>query len=354
VEKHQVIIIGSGPAGYTAAIYAARADLKPLVFAGENFGGQLMNTTLVENWPGVRDGILGPELMAQMRAQAEKFGAKIIDKNVSAVEVGQKPFRVWTRLPESQWGGEWATKGDRETVKRLVEEVKTREPEYEAESLIIATGAFAKMLDVPGEGKLFGRGVATCAVCDAPFYRGKKVFVVGGGDAAVEDTLALTKFAEEVTMVVRRDELRASKIMAERVKNHDKVKIMWNSRVVEVLGSMKVEGVKLESEKGVEELEADGVFLAIGHKPMTQIFGEDLEIDQQGYLVTRLGLSQMGVSLAEAYINQGLVAFPTMTSVEGVFGAGDVVDFRYRQAVTAAAMGCQAALDAERWLAAKK
>lgn len=353
MEKHKVIIIGSGPAGYTAAIYAARADLKPLVFAGENFGGQLMNTTLVENWPGVRDGIMGPELMAQMRAQAEKFGAEIIDKNVSAVELRQRPFKVWAKLP-STGEGEWATKSDRETVKRLVEEVKTSEPEYEAESLIIATGAFAKMLDVPGEGKLFGRGVATCAVCDAPFYRGKKVFVVGGGDAAVEDTLALTKFAEEVTMVVRRDELRASKIMAERVKSHAKVKIKWNSRVVEVLGETKVEGVRLESETGVEELEADGVFLAIGHKPMTQIFGDDLEIDQQGYLVTRLGLSQMGVSLAETHINQGLVAFPTMTSVEGVFGAGDVVDFRYRQAVTAAAMGCQAALDAERWLAAKK
>ena len=323
MQTRKLIIIGSGPAGYTAGIYGARAELAPLLFAGAASGGQLMNTTVVENWPGAKDGVMGPDLMMAMREQAKKFGAEIVDDNVTAVDFSVRPFKVWSNKSE-----------------------------FAAEAVIVATGAESIRLGVPGEEKLFGRGVATCAVCDAAFYRGKNTFVVGGGDAAIEDALALTKFAAGVTMVVRRDAFRASKIMAKRAEEHPKIKILWNSEVKEILGEAKVEKVKIfnNQTQKEEEIFTDGVFLAIGHKPVTEMFAGKLTLDEKGYLVTRLGFSQQGLEMAGDNVDGGLVKFPTATSVEGVFGAGDVVDFRYRQAVTAAGMGCQAALDAERWL----
>lgn len=319
----KLIIIGSGPAGYTAGVYAARAELSPLLFAGEKSGGQLMNTTTVENWPGNRDGVLGPKLMMEMREQAAKFGAEIIDKNVDEVDFSGKPFRV-------RVGEVW----------------------HEAETVIVSTGATNIMLNVPGEEKLLGRGVAVCAVCDAPFYREKNVYVVGGGDAAIEDAMALTKYAKSVTMLVRGESFRASKIMARRAEESEKITISYNSELLEVKGEGKVEKLVIKNNKSNEtkEVQADGVFLAIGHRPVTEMFAGKLELDTKGYLVTRLGYSQKGVELASDNVSEGLVEFPTSTSVPGVFGAGDVVDFRYRQAITAAAMGCQAALDAERWL----
>lgn len=305
-EIQKVIVIGGAPAGYTAAIYLARATLKPLVLAGEAAGGQLMWTTEVENYPGFPDGIMGPELMDRMKKQAEKFGANIANVNVTKVDFSNKIKKVWVG----------------ETV-------------YEAEAVIVATGAEAMMLGL-GEEKLLGRGVSTCAVCDAAFFRGKKVAVVGGGDAAIEDVLALTRFSDEVYMIHRRDSLRASKIMQERVLNNPKVKIIWNSQVIEVLGAEKLEKVSLKNNDGTQsQLELDGLFLAIGHAPTTHFLNGALELDAKGYLKTTQSLSSV---------------YPTQTNVEGVFGAGDVVDFKYRQAITAAAMGCQAALDVERYL----
>ena len=309
MKARKLIIIGSGPAGYTAAVYAARAELQPLVLAGEKSGGQLMNTRMVENWPGKEAGIMGPDLMMEMRKQAQKFGGEIIDKNVTKVDLSQRPFKVWAE-----------------------------EEEYEAEGLIIATGAESIMLGVPGEKELMGRGVAICAVCDAPFYRDKVVYVIGGGDAAVEDALGLTKYAKEVYLVHRRDELRASKIMAKRVKENVKIKILWNTELKEVLGKDKVEKIRVKDNKTGEEKElvADGVFLAIGHKPATEMFKGQLTLDEKGYI--KVSMQYPAV---------------TQTNVEGVFAAGDVVDFRYKQAVTAAGMGCQAALDAEKYLEQK-
>ncbi|MCG2691427.1 thioredoxin-disulfide reductase [Microgenomates group bacterium] len=299
--KNKLIIIGSGPAGYTAGIYAGRAGLNPLLFAGEKSGGQLMNTMLVENWPGAKDGVMGPKLMQDLREQAKKFGAKIIDKKVIKVDFTSK-----------------------------VKEVHTLEVKYQAEAVIIATGAESIRLNIPGEERLLGRGVAVCAVCDAPFYKDKKVVVVGGGDAAAEEALALTKFAKEVVLVVRRDELRASKIMQGRVKNNPKIKILWKSQATEIMGENKVEAIKINN---TETMKTDGVFLAIGYKPATELFKNIIELDEKGYV--KIGRDS---------------EYPTMTSVTGVFAAGDVVDFRYRQAVTAAGMGCQAAIDAEKWL----
>jgi thioredoxin reductase (NADPH) len=287
------------------------------VLAGEKSGGQLMNTRLVENWPGKEAGIMGPDLMMEMKKQAEKFGGEIIDKNVTKVDLSQRPFKVWAG-----------------------------EEEYEAEGLIIATGAESIMLGVPGEKELMGRGVAICAVCDAPFYRDKVTYVIGGGDAAAEEALALTKYAKEVYLVHRRDELRASKIMAKRVKENSKIKILWNTELKAVIGKEKVEKIKVVDNKTNEEKEltADGVFLAIGYKPATEVFRGQLQMDEKGYIKTGM--------LYPSKANEWLEGFPTMTSVEGVFAAGDVVDFRYKQAVTAAGMGCQAALDAEKWLGA--
>ncbi len=301
-----LIIIGSGPAGYTAAIYAARAELKPLVLAGEKSGGQLMNTTVVENWPGVKDGVMGPDLMIEMRAQAKKFGAEILDKNVTKVK----------------FAGE-------------VKKIFVNDEVFEAKTVIIATGAEAIMLGVPGEQELMGRGVAVCAVCDAPFYKDKVTMVIGGGDAAVEDAMALTKHASKVYLVHRRDELRASKIMGKRAMKNSKIEILWNMELKEIMGTEKVEKVKLHNNKESKEveMEADGVFLAIGHKPTTEIFKGQIDMDEKGFIKINMLYPEV-----------------TKTNVEGVFAAGDVVDYRYQQAVTAAGMGCEAALDAEKYL----
>lgn len=331
----KLIIIGSGPAGYTAGVYAARAKLEPLILAGEIHGGQLMNTTVVENWPGAREGILGPELMEAMRQQAQKFGAEILDKNVTEVDFTSK-----------------------------VKEVHTLEVKYAAEAVIITTGASSQLLGIPGEKEFLGRGVATCAVCDAAFYKDKVVVVIGGGDAACEDALTLTKFAEKVYVVVRRDALRASKIMAERVVNHPKIKILWNTQVQQINGDQKVEEIVLIEKPGIRRVKSvndnqglrgmhpseigkdqrimkvDGVFLAIGHQPATAMFADKLTLDQKGFMVTEMTGKN----------SDWLNGFPTMTSVPGVFAAGDVVDHRYKQAITAAGMGCMAALDAEKYL----
>ncbi len=297
---YKLIIIGSGPAGYTAGIYSSRAQLQPVLIAGEKPGGQLVNTSIVENWPGADEGIWGADLMLKLKKQAEKFGTQILDKKVTKVDFSQKPVKIYCG-----------------------EEV------LESEAIIIATGADDIKLNVPGEKELMGKGVAVCAVCDAAFYKDKIALVVGGGDAACEDALALTKFAKQIYLVVRRDELRASKIMAERVKTHTKIKILWKSQVKEIFGGEKVIGVKLDSG---EEVKTDGVFLAIGHKPNSEVFKGQVEIDEKGF------------------IKIGNKDYPTMTNIDGVFAAGDVVDWRYKQAVTAAGMGCQAALDVEKYI----
>ena len=303
--KRKLIIIGSGPAGYTAGVYAARGRLEPLILAGESHGGQLMNTTLVENWPGSKSGILGPDLMKEMREQAAKFGAEILDKNVVKVDFSKRPFKV---------------------------------DDYTAETVIITTGASSTMLNVPGEKEFLGRGVATCAVCDAAFYQDKVAAVIGGGDSACEDALTLTKYAKQVYLVVRRDVLRASKIMAERVTKHPKIKITWKTELKQVIGDQKVTAMEFTSG---EKLVTDGVFLAIGHQPATEIFAGQLDLDEKGFIKTQWLYPQSKNSWLEGY--------PSMTSVAGVFAAGDVVDHRYKQAITAAGMGCMAALDAEKW-----
>ncbi len=312
MDRVKVAIIGAGPAGYTAGIYAARAKLAPILFAGDKPGGQLMNTTLVENWPGTETGVMGPELMTQMRQQAVKFGTEIIDKKITRVDFSEKIKKLWT--------------GDEL---------------YEAQTVIVATGAAGIMLGVPGEEEFFGRGVATCAVCDAPFYRGKTAMVVGGGDAAIEDAMALTKFATKVYLVHRRDEFRASKVMAERAMqaaDAGQIEILWNSELKQILGDKLVEKVVLYDNQSnqTQEIATQGVFLAIGHKPVTQIFKDQLALDEKGFIKTNLSYPAV-----------------TATSVEGVFAAGDVVDYRYKQAITSAGMGCQAALDVERWLEQK-
>ena len=305
MEHTRVAIIGSGPAGYTAAIYTGRAQLQPIVFAGEQSGGQLMWTTDIENFPGFPKGIAGPQLMMDMRAQAEKFGARMVDKFVTSIDVTSKPFKV-----------------------------STADANFTADSIIIATGAESIMTGVPGEKVFLGRGVSTCAVCDAAFYRDKTTFVVGGGDSAMEDTLALTKFAKSVTVIHRRDSFKASKIMQERVLSHEKVKVMWNTVLKEVRGEGVVKEIVVETNGEAKTLQADGVFVAIGHKPMTRMFAEAVDLDDHGYVVT----------------GKKSEKFPTMTSVEGVFAAGDNVDHKYKQAITAAGIGCSAALDTERWL----
>ena len=298
----KVIIIGSGPAGLTAAIYAARAGLAPLMIEGMEAGGQLMLTTDVENFPGFPDGIMGPEMMGLFRKQAERFGTRILPSDVSRVDFSNRPFKVWI--------------GD---------------DVHEAEAIIVSTGASARWLGVPGEEDLRGHGVSACATCDGFFFRDRKILVVGGGDSALEEALFLTKFAAKVTIIHRRDEFRASKIMTERALAHDKIDVRWNTIVEKVLGDDAVTGALLRDVKTeeTEEFATEGVFVAIGHKPNTAVFDGQLALNNKGYL--------------ETYEN-------TSTSVPGVFGAGDVVDFTYRQAITAAGMGCEAALDAERWL----
>ncbi len=306
MEARKIAVIGSGPAGYTAALYAARANLKPLVLKGIEAGGQLMLTTDVENFPGFPEGILGPELMEKMEKQAARFDAELLHQAASKVDLSQRPFRIWS--------------GDQE---------------WSAESIIVATGASAKMLDVDGERRLLGHGVSTCATCDGFFFRGQELAVVGGGDSAMEEALFLTRFATKVTVVHRRAGLRASKIMQDRALAHEKIDFVWNSVVDEVQGDPSVSGVRLKDVVTGEtrELPVGGVFVAIGHTPNTQIFEGQLETDAAGYLVVREPTSA--------------------TSVEGVFAAGDVVDHIYRQAITAAGMGCKAAMDAERWLEAR-
>lgn len=327
-EIREVIIIGAGPSGWTAALYLARANLKPLLFSGDLTGGQLMLTSHVENFPGFVDGILGPELMQAMQAQARRFGAEILEQRVTKVDFSARPFKVWVN-----------------------------ETEYQAKAVVISTGAETVWLNVPGERERIGSGVSSCANCDAAFFKDKSVFVIGGGDSAMEDTLTLTKFAREVTVVHRRDSFKASKIMQDRVLNNPKVKVIWNSQVKEIKGEGHVQSVTLEdvNTHATQELPADGVFVAIGHKPSTDLFAGQVQLDEKGYLVTRLALERPSLELAGKAIDAtNFVASPTMTSVEGVFGCGDVVDFRYKQAVTAAGYGCMAALDAEKWLTDQK
>ncbi|HVL26899.1 MAG TPA: thioredoxin-disulfide reductase [Acidimicrobiales bacterium] len=307
-EVKDIVIIGSGPAGLTAAIYTARANLRPLVLEGElssssdQPGGQLMLTTEVENYPGFVDGIQGPELMASFRAQAARFGAEIVTERATRVDLSTRPFGIWSR-----------------------------EAEYRANAVIISTGAQSRMLGLEAEKRLLGHGLSTCATCDGFFFQEQPIAVVGGGDSALEEALFLTKFAEKVSVIHRRDTLRASKIMQERAFKNDKIDFVWDTVVTDLVGDSHLEGARLRNVKTDEEsvLEVSGLFVAIGHIPNTALFAGQLELDANGYILTSQG---------------------TRTSVEGVFAAGDVQDHVYRQAITAAGTGCMAAIDAERWL----
>lgn len=349
----KVAIIGSGPAGLAAGVYTARAQLAPTIFAGFKSGGQLMWTTDVENFPGFKDGVAGPQLIVNMMEQAQRFGTTIAYEFVTAVDTTQRPFKLWTQLPKGVMPDTFEAAKPEELL-AFQAEIKQNEPTYTADAIIIATGASSIMLGCKGEQEFLGRGVSTCAVCDAAFYRDKKVYVVGGGDSAMEDTLALTKFAKEITVIHRRDSFRASKIMQDRVLNHEKVKVMWNSSIKEVKGEKNVSAIILETDGNEQELPADGVFVAIGHRPQTSVFNGSVELDTHGYVLTRQSFSKQGVAMATAALNdKDLVNFPTMTSVEGVFAGGDNVDVRYKQAITAAGQGVMAALDAERWLEAQ-
>ena len=314
-DQRQVVIVGSGPAGLTAAIYSARAQLHPLVVAGEPSstsdqpGGQLMLTTEVENFPGFPNGVMGPDLMDAMRQQAERFGAEFVTAKVHKVDLSERPFAIFTD-PEST------------------------EPDYYTQTLIIATGARSLMLDVPGESRLLGHGVSTCATCDGFFFTGLPIAVVGGGDSAIEEALFLTRFGESVTLIHRRDQLRASKIMQERAFANPKLSFLWNTVVEEVVGEESLSHLVLRNvlDDSRSELKVSGLFVAIGHVPNTDPFLEWLDHDDRGYLLARDGT--------------------THTNIDGVFVCGDVQDSRYRQAITAAGSGCAAAIDAERWLEA--
>jgi thioredoxin reductase (NADPH) len=302
-KVENVIIIGSGPAGLTAAIYAARANLSPLMIEGEEVGGQLMTTTDVENFPGFPKGIMGPELMDIIKEQAARFETRFIAKNVTKIDTAVRPFKVWIG-------------------KEL----------YQAKALIISTGASAQYLGLENEKRLLGRGVSACATCDGAFFKEQNVAVIGGGDTAMEEAQFLTRFAKKVYVIHRRDTFRASKIMADRVMKNEKIEVLWNSQLHDVKGEKEVTAIDIKNvESGeVREMPMDGVFIAIGHKPNTAIFGGQLEMDSNGYLITKPD--------------------STHTSVDGVFASGDVQDHIYRQAVTAAGTGCMAAIDCERWL----
>lgn len=307
-NHHHLVIIGSGPAGYTAAIYAARAELKPLMFSGMQPGGQLMITNDVENYPGYPEGIMGPEMMEDFRKQAERFGTQIKYELITKVDLNSSPKRLWTD------GGD----------------------EFTADAVIISTGAKAKWLGIEAEDKYQNRGVSACAVCDGFFFRGKEVVIVGGGDTAAEESLYLSNLATTVHMLVRRDELRASRIMQNRVLNTPNIKVYWNTEAEDISGELNVEKVHVVNNKTGEKtvIEASAFFVAIGHKPSTDIFKGQLDMDEAGYLKVQPG--------------------STRTNIPGVFASGDAADNVYRQAVTAAGTGCMAALDAERWLAAQE
>jgi thioredoxin reductase (NADPH) len=306
-DVRDVIVIGGGPAGYTAALYAARANLRPLVIEGFSWGGQLMVTSDVENYPGYPDGIMGPEMMAEFRHQAERFGSEFVTDDVTRVDFSQRPFRVWIE-----------------------------DEEYKARSIIVATGATARWLGLDSEKRLMGRGVSACATCDGAFFRDMHIVVVGGGDSAFEEAMFLTRFGYKVTLVHRRDDFRASQIMIERARANEKIEFKTPFAVEEVLGEESISGLRLRNtETGEsEEVEAGALFVAIGHDPNTKLFVDQLDHDENGYLVAKPGTTE--------------------TNVPGVFAAGDVQDHVYRQAVTAAGSGCMAALDAERFLAAEE
>ncbi len=311
MSHHPVVIIGSGPAGLTAAIYTARASLAPLVIEGEPSstsdqpGGQLMLTTEVENFPGFPDGIMGPELMMRCREQASRFGAEFLTAKATAIDFTARPYKIWVR-----------------------------DDLFTADAVIVSTGAQSLMLGLEAEGRLLGHGLSTCATCDGFFFRGQEIAVVGGGDSAIEEATFLTKFASKVTLLVRRDELRASKIMQERAHNNEKIEIRWNSVVDDLLGTDKLEGaiVRDTVTGATSTLPVTGLFVAIGHRPNTDLFKGVLDMEDNGYLVTRPGSSY--------------------TNIDGVFACGDVQDHTYRQAITAAGSGCMAAIDCERWLEA--
>lgn len=312
-EVRNLIIVGSGPAGYTAALYAARANLNPLVIEGAQSGGALMTTTEVENFPGFRDGVMGPDLMDNMRAQAEKFGAEFIIDDATRVELGDRPTEAGTEGLKTVWVGD---------------------KEYWARAVILATGSAWRPLGVPGEQELLGHGVSSCATCDGFFFRNQHIIVVGGGDSAMEEATFLTRFAETVTIVHRRDSFRASKVMQLRALNNPKIKVEWNSVVEEILGEDgKVNGARLRNVQTGETktLDVTGVFVAIGHDPRSELFKGQIELDDDGYVKVE--------------------APTTRTNQVGVFAAGDLVDHTYRQAITAAGTGCAAALDAERFIA---
>ena len=304
-DRHKLVIVGSGPAGLTAATYAARANLAPVVIEGIEAGGQLMLTTDVENYPGFPEGIMGPELMIKMREQAARFGAEFITADADRVDLGEAPFGVWVGTDE-----------------------------YRGEAIIITTGASARMLGLPAEARLLGHGVSTCATCDGFFFREKELAIVGGGDSALEEAIFLTKFATKVTLVHRRHELRASKIMQERAFANPKIEFRWNSVITDVHGDDRVEGLEVRdvNTEALSTLDVDGLFVAIGHDPNTALFSGALDLDENGYINTEPD--------------------STATSVKGVFAAGDVQDHVYRQAITAAGSGCMAAIEAERWLEA--